>query len=575
MCEGEVGMPTRLPGTDVVVVGLGAVGGVAALPLAQAGVSVVGLEAGSRLTRKDFAPDELRNNMRAWPFTVQKTQREIPTTRPNRSAQATQDAVHPMMNGVGGTSLHYWAQSWRLNPWDFQVVSETTRRYGASRLPEGSTVEDWPFGYEELEPYYDRVEHEIGVSGQAGNVGGEIDGRGNLFEGPRTRGYPMEPLRWTGFIDRMADSAESLGWDPFPGPAAVNTRTFQDRSACMYHGFCNRGGCHVDAKNSTAVTTIPRAEETGNLTVVPHAHVITVDVDRAGRVTGVTYLQGGEEYFQPARFVLLASYTYENVRLLLRSTSRAYPIGLSNNHAQVGRHYLSHHQGASVSALFPFDLKAWYGLPAQGVAVDNWADDNFDHQHLDFIGGGNLWVYSDRRPIGAASMNTFGRARNWGSSWKKFIAENADRSNTAYIQKTTLPYESNYLDLDPVATDPLGHPVIRITAEYKENELAIAKFMQDKMERWYRAAGAVEVICGGLGRTMGVSTHAYGGTRMGDNPETNVVDRFGVSHEVPNLGVVGGSVMGTSGARNPTLTAQALAWRTAEHVVKNWSSLAE
>ena len=568
-------MPTRLPGTDVVVVGLGAVGGVAVLPLAEAGLDVVGLEAGSRLTKNDFAPDELRNNMRAWPFVVQKTQREIPTARPDRQSQATRSSVHPMMNGVGGTSLHYWAQSWRLNPWDFKVVTETRRRYGRGRLPKGTTVEDWPLGYEELERYYDRVEHEIGVSGQAGNVNGEIDRRGNRFEGQRKRPYPMPPLRWTGFLDKMAEAASGLGWDPFPGPAAVNSEPYQERSGCMYHGFCNRGGCHVDAKNSTAVTTIPRAEATGNLKVVTHAHATVIEADRDGRATGVTYVQGGEEYFQPAKFVLLASYTYENVRLLLLSKSRAYPIGLSNNHAQVGRHYFSHHHGAPVTALFPFDLNAWYGLPAQGVAVDNWADDNFDHEALDFIGGGNLWVYSDRRPISAASMNTFGRAPNWGSAWKAFIVENADRSNSSYIQKTTLPYESNYLDLDPVVKDPLGFPVVRITAAYKENELRLAAFTQDKMEEWYRAAGATDIIRGGLGGTMGVSTHAFGGTRMGDDPETNVVDAVGVSHEVPNLGVVGGSVMGTSGAHNPTLTAQALAWRTAEHIAQHWSSLAE
>ena len=568
-------MPTRLPGTDVVVVGLGAVGGVAVLPLAEAGLDVVGLEAGSRLTKNDFAPDELRNNMRAWPFVVQKTQREIPTARPDRQSQATRSSVHPMMNGVGGTSLHYWAQSWRLNPWDFKVVTETRRRYGRGRLPEGSTVEDWPFGYEELERYYDRVEHEIGVSGQAGNVNGEIDRRGNRFEGQRKRPYPMPPLRWTGFLDKMAEAASGLGWDPFPGPAAVNSEPYQGRSGCMYHGFCNRGGCHVDAKNSTAVTTIPRAEATGNLKIVTHAHATAIEADRDGRATGVTYVQGGEEYLQPAKFVLLAGYTYENVRLLLLSKSRAYPIGLSNNHAQVGRHYFSHHQEAPVTALFPFDLNAWYGLPAQGVAVDNWADDNFDHKALDFIGGGNLWVYSDRRPISAASMRTFGRAPNWGSAWKAFIVENADRSNTSYMQKTTLPYGSNYLDLDPVVTDPLGFPVVRITAEYKTNELRLAAFTQDKMEEWYRAAGAIDIIRIGLGRTMGVSTHAFGGTRMGDNPETNVVDAFGVSHEVPNLGVVGASVMGTSGAHNPTLTAQALAWRSAEHIAQHWSSLAE
>jgi len=567
-------MATRLKDTDVVIIGLGAAGGIAALPLAQAGLDVVGLEAGGWLTRRDFAPDELRNNYRGWPQGVQKANQEIPTSRPNSSAPtAPRGAIHPMQNAVGGTTLHYWAQSWRLNPWDFKVVSETKRRYGASRIPAGSTVEDWPFGLDQLEPFYDKVEYEIGVSGQAGNVNGKIDPRGNPFEGPRTRPYPMPPLRGNEFLDKMATAARGIGWTPFPGPAAVNSRTYQNRSACMYHGFCNRGGCHVDAKNSTAVTTIPRAQATGHLKVVTRAHVTTIQVDDSGRMTGVNYLTDDVEYFQPAKVVLLASYTYENTRLLLLSKSKAFPNGLSNNHQQVGRHYFSHHQGAGVSALFPFNLNSWYGLPAQGVAVDNWADDNFDHAGVDFVGGGNLWVYSDRRPIGAAGMNTFGKAPGWGSAWKAFIKENADRSNTAYLQKTTLPYEDNYLDLDPVATDPLGYPVCRITAEYKENERRIGAFIQDKMEQWYREAGAIAIQRGPVGGPMGVSTHAYGGTRMGDNIDTNVVNRFGFSHEVPNLGVLGASVMGTSGARNPTLTSQALAWRTADYLVKNWRAI--
>jgi len=567
-------MATRLKDTDVVIIGLGAAGGIAALPLAQAGLDVIGLEAGGWLTRRDFAPDELRNNYRGWPQGIQKANQEIPTSRPNASSPTSpRGAIHPMQNAVGGTTLHYWAQSWRLNPWDFKVVSETKRRYGAARIPAGSTVEDWPFGLEELEPFYDKVEYEIGVSGQAGNVNGKIDPRGNPFEGPRKRPYPMPPLRGNEFLDRMAAAARTIGWTPFPGPAAVNSRTYQNRSACMYHGFCNRGGCHVDAKNSTAVTTIPRAQATGHLKVVTRAHVTTIQVDDSGRMTGVNYLTDDVEYFQPAKVVLLASYTYENTRLLLLSKSKAFPNGLSNNHQQVGRHYFSHHQGAGVSALFPFNLNSWYGLPAQGVAVDNWADDNFDHAGVDFVGGGNLWVYSDRRPIGAAGMNTFGKAPGWGSAWKAFIKENADRSNTAYLQKTTLPYEDNYLDLDPVATDPLGYPVCRITAEYKENERRIGAFIQDKMEQWYREAGAIAIQRGPVGGPMGVSTHAYGGTRMGDNIDTNVVNRFGFSHEVPNLGVLGASVMGTSGARNPTLTSQALAWRTADYLVKNWRAI--
>jgi gluconate 2-dehydrogenase alpha chain len=411
------------------------------------------------------------------------------------------------------------------------------------------------------------------VSGQAGNVNGKIDPRGNPFEAPRARDYPMPPLRWTAFHEKMVASARSLGWHPFPGPAAVNSTFYANRSACMYHGFCNTGGCHVDAKASTAVTTIPRAQATGKLKVVTQATVIAIEVDPHDRVIGVTYLKNGNEYFQPAKVVLLASYTYENVRLLLLSKSKRFPNGLANNHGQVGKHYFSHHQGAPVQALFPFDIKAWYGLPAQGVAIDNWADDNFDHSQLDFIGGGNLWVMSDRRPIAAASMNTFGYAPSWGSQWKAFIKQNADRSHTAYIQKTTLPYEDNLLDLDPVVKDPLGRPVIRITAEFKENERKIAAFTQDKMEQWYRESGAIAIARTPVGGAMGASTHTYGGTRMGDNPATNVVDRYGMSHEVSNLGVLSGSVMGTSGARNPTHTIQALAWRTADHIVNNWKSI--
>ena len=566
-------MATTLKKTNVVVIGAGAAGGVAVLPLAQAGIEVIALEAGNWINTRDMAPDELRY-IRGWPSGLQKVNGEIPTHRPNASSPNTPRLTdHPMMNGVGGTSIHYWGQSWRLNPWDFKVVSETARRYGASRIPKGSTVEDWPFGLEELEPYYDQVEREIGVSGKAGNISGTIDQRGNILEGPRKREYPMPPLRGTGFTERMSAAAQTLGWHAFPGPAAITSQPYQGRAACVYHGYCAGGGCHVKAKSSTAVSTIPKAQATGHFKIVTEARVTTIGADRNGRVSGVNYVKDGREYVQPADVVLLATYTYENSRTLLLSKSPAYPNGLSNNHGQVGKHYFSHNQTARVTALFPFNLNTWYGTPSQGVAVDNWADDNFDHSGLDFIGGGNLWVYTERRPIAAASMSTWDRAPEWGSAWKAFIKENADRQNTAYIQRTTLPYADNYLDLDPTVKDPFGFPVIRITAEYKDNERKLVTFTQSKMEEWYRAAGAIDIQKAAIS-DMTVSTHAYGGTRMGDNPETNVLNRWGFSHEAPNLGILGASVMGTSGSRNPTLTAQALAWRTAEHLAKNWKTIA-
>ncbi|HEV2199530.1 MAG TPA: GMC family oxidoreductase [Bryobacteraceae bacterium] len=565
-------MAINLKPVDVAVIGLGAAGGVAVLPLSRAGLKVAALEAGTWMPPRTFRADEIHNNVRNRVTSVPKAQREIPTFRTSASERAVQPAVHPMMNAIGGTSIHYWAQSWRYHPWDFKIRSEAVRRYGASAIPSGSTLEDWPLTYEELEPFYDLVEYEVGVSGKAGNIQGQIDPRGNIFEGPRQREYPMPPLRDTEFTDLMATAAKKIGWHPFRGPAAINSVPYRGRPGCALHGYCDRGGCHVSAKNSTAVSTIPEALETKNLTIFDHAHVTRIVAGASGKVAGVQYIREGKEYFQPAKVVLLGAYTYENARLLLLSKSAGFPNGLSNNHGQVGKHYFGHWAAVNVTALFPFDLNIWYGAMAQSVEIDNWADDHQDHAGLGFLGGTGLHVSTEKHPIGAAAMNTYRRAPSWGSRWKSFVRQNAGRWAAAYLQNTTFPYENTYLDLDPDVRDPLGDPVCRITSGPKPNEARCMAHGQDKMEEWFRAAGAVEVVKAPYTGPV-LSTHALGGTRMGDNPEFNVADRWGFSHETPNLGILGGSVMGTSGARNPTLTIQALAWRTADHLVKNWKSI--
>jgi len=570
-------MAVNLKPVDVAVIGLGAAGGVAVLPLARAGLKVAGIEAGTWMDVHSFKPDEIYNNVRGLVTSVPKAKREIPTFRTSDTARARQGANAPMMNAIGGTSIHYHAQSWRYNPWDFKVRSESIRRYGANSIPKGATLEDWPVTYDELEEFYDHVEYEVGVSGRAGNIAGKVDPRGNVFEGPRKRDFPMPPLRDTDFTDMMMAAAKKLGWKPFRGPAAINSQPYRGRPGCAYHGYCDRGGCHISAKNSTAVTTIPTAQKTKNLTIFDKAQVTRIVNGADGKVTGVLYLREGQEYFQPAKVVLLAGYTYENSRLLLLSKSKAYPKGLSNNHGQVGKHYFGHwdaQAGTGVSALFPFDLNIWYGAIAQNVTVDEFADDNFDHSGLGFIGGATIQVNTEKHPIGAAAMNTYGRAPQWGSKWKAFVRENAGRWVSSYIQANTFPYENTYLDLDPDVNDPLGDPVCRITSGPKENEPRQALYAGKKMEEWFRAAGAIEVTKAQGGGGPALTTHAFGGTRMGDNPETNVVDRWGFSHEAPNLGILGASIFGTAGARNPTLTVQALAWRTAEHLAKNWKSIA-
>jgi gluconate 2-dehydrogenase alpha chain len=170
-------------------------------------------------------------------------------------------------------------------------------------------------------------------------------------------------------------------------------------------------------------------------------------------------------------------------------------------------------------------------------------------------------------------MDTYGRAPQWGSKWKAFVRENSARWVSSYVQCNTFPYENTFLDLDPDVRDPLGDPVCRITSGPKDSEPRQALYAVNKMEEWFKASGAIEVQASRNYRGPGLTTHAFGGTRMGDNPETNVVDKWGFSHEAPNFGILGASVMGTSGARNPTLTVQALAWRTADHLIKNWKSI--
>jgi len=478
-----------------------------------------------------------------------------------------------MMNAVGGTSIHWMTQSWRYTPWNFKMISESIKRYGASAIPKDCTSIDWPFDYAEIEPYYDRHEYFAGVSGQAGNVKGVIDKRGNILEGQRSRPYPLPPLRSSGFTEMMATAARAQHWNPYPGPAGIRSQAYNGKAGCTYCGFCGWTGCWTDAKVQTNVDYIPAAEKTNNLKIVPMASALSIEVDSKGRASGVVYRQGRTEYFQPAKVVVLAAYTYENSRMLLLSTSKAYPNGLSNNQGQVGRHYIAHGLGsAGATGWFPGKrLNRYSGTLGQYTAFDDLDSDNFDHTGLGFIGGGMCSATMEAKPIGTANTTPPSVPR-WGSAWKAWLAKNADSCAGVGSQLDVLSYEGNFLDLDPSIRDPLGRPVVRITFDFHDNEYKMSNYIQDRMVEWLKAAGAGEVWRGVPG-PRGLSTHAFGGTRMGDDSALNVVNRWGMSHEVPNLAIMGGSTFCSAAGRNPTQTIQALAWRTADHIVKDFASI--
>jgi len=542
---------------DVVIVGLGATGSVAAHVLTAAGVRVLALEAGPRLTAEMMSNDEIRNDVDGW-MSAPKAASEVPTLRLDPA-----DEAHPswwptlMVNGVGGTTIHYPAASFRLLPWNFRSRSAVEERYGEEVIPDDSTLADWPLSYAELEPFYDRVERAIGVSGSTG---------ADPFAGPRTNPYPMPPLRRSGWNTLTEDAARRLGWHPYPTPAAINSRPYSGRPACTYCGYCTGSGCHVAAKGSPDVNLIPVAEATGLLDVRTSARVTRLEVDplRPDRVSGVRYVVDGQERMATARVVVLSTFTYENVRLLLLSASAQHPRGLANGTGQVGAHFIPH-VTPSVLGLFPGRrLNLFTGTWGQSTVVDDWNGDNFDHSGLGFIGGGALIAANEVHPI-ALSAQVPPTVPRWGSRWKRWVAENAQAIGSAVAQFESLPYRENRLDLDPSAVDAYGVPRVRITYRAGENERRGAAFMRARMREWLQAAGAHETWTNDEIHVEG--RHVYGGTRIGRDPKTSPLDPRGFAHDVPNLTVLGGSTFVSSGGHNPTLTAQALAWRTAEEIL--------
>jgi gluconate 2-dehydrogenase alpha chain len=538
---------------DVVVVGLGAAGGIAALRFAEAGLRVVGLEAGPRVGRSDFTFDELANDFgnRLGP----KANGEVPTWRPTAHGEATTThdgrLVRLMANGVGGGTIHYAGQHFRLAPWHFRLRSSVAE--GA--LPPGCTATDWPLSYDELEPYYAAVEHELGISG----IGGL-----NPFEGPRSGDYPLPPLRRSGWTELVADAARRLGLNPYPGPAAILSQPYRGQPACTYCGFCNWNGCHADAKSSTYLNAIPKAEATGNLEVVTGARAVEITVDSDGLASGVRYVHARREELQAARFVFLSAHAFENVRLLLLSRSPAHREGLGNSRGQVGRNAMSHLY-VGVDGVFPGrKLNRFGGTWPQCTSLDDFNGGNFDAAGLGFVGGGCISAIAEAKPI-ATALSTPPSVPRWGAAWRDWLATHGNSVGRLVAAAESLPYEDSFLDLDPAVTDPFGVPVIRMTYRLHEQEQRRYDFLHDRMRELLLEAGASETWLSFPKLPAAPFQSLFGATRMGDERDSSVVDRFCLLHDAPNVAIVGSSSFPTSGGYGPTATIQALAWRTADH----------
>ena len=530
---------------DFIVIGSGAAGGVMAKELSVAGFSVVVLEQGPYLTEQDFGHDEIRfavqnaltNDPRRQPITYRKHEKE----------EAKVFKAIEYGRQVGGGTVHFTANYWRLHEADFHERS----LYGAVA---GTTLEDWPIRYADLAPYYDKAEEEMGISGLSG---------ANPFEAPRSKPYPLPPVRAKSSGVLFERGAKKLGLHPFPAPLAVLSQPYRGRGACMNCGMCELFGCEMKAKSSTLVSVIPIAEKTGRCEIRPNSYVRKIETDAKGRVTGAIYFDAQKkEVFQRAKAVVLCANGVESAKLLLLSKSKSFPNGLANSSGLVGKN-LMWDQGTSVGALFDHPLNEY-----KGVQVTRLIHDFYDHDpKRGFYGGGGIDARFDYYPAGFALWAMPPEMPTWGAEFKKAVGEYFTRTMTSLSHATSLPMEQNSVSLDPAVKDEWGLPAVRVTFHWHDDDMKNMVWLQERQVEILQAAGARKVWKYPIEAGNVTSRHLMGTCRMGKDPKRSVVDSFGHAHDVPNLFVVDGSNFVTSARQQPTATISALAYRAAEHIV--------
>jgi choline dehydrogenase-like flavoprotein len=540
---------------DVAVIGTGAGGGVMIQELTAAGFRVVALQRGPMLSTKDFGDDELKVMMRDELFSPN----QIETFRPDETTPTVSGKFNATADCVGGTMTHWSAWSWRFRPDELRVLS-------ADGAVAGASLADWPYPYEELEPFYERAEWDFGVSGSA---------HANPFGAPRKKDYPNPPHPERVSSRRFARGAEKLGYHPFPLPVAINSRPYRDRPTCMYGGACYGFGCPIHAKATSLSVCIPKAQATGKLDlrfdVV--AREITV---KDGRAHGVRYLDAaGKEHEVTAKQVVVAGNAIGSSRLLLMSTSGSFPQGLANSSGLVGKNLMFHLVPA---VAFTLDEPALGYTGINGhVAVD---DLHPSDAKRGFIRGGVIGEPNagTATPIFYWALAGAGAPmeRTWGKPLKTFLKQFPRTVLLAGVLED-LPMEKNRIDLDPTVKDRWGLPAPRITHGQHPNDLAMHRWYQQKLLEIAAAAGAQAKWTSQVpGFTLidektpmngGHVGHLMGTCRMGTDPKSSVLDKWCRTHDVPNLWVVDGSCFPTSGGYNPTLTILANAYRVADHFV--------
>ncbi|MGG4605930.1 GMC family oxidoreductase [Paenalcaligenes sp. Me131] len=579
-------MARTAPKKDVVVVGLGWTGAILSMELAQEGLEVLALERGED---RDTVPgfeypnviDELKYGVR-YGF-MQRPSQSTVTVRHAPGENALPYRILGSFlpgNGVGGAGMHWNGHTWRPQPEEMRLRSYTLERFGRNVIPDGMQLADYPLSYEELEPFLARFEGVAGISGQAGNINGKLIPGGNPFEGPRSGNYPMPAMPHTYDADLFTQATKAMGYHPFPLPGSIASKSYVNEygmqmGPCNFCGFCERFGCYNYSKGSPQTCILDALKRKSNFSYKTHSEVLRVELAPDGKTaTGVTYFDhaAGEEVFQPADLVLLCAYQLHNVHLLLLS-GIGKPYNPTTGEGATGRGYAYQMTGGTTLFFKDKEFNPFIGTGSNSMVIDDFGVNQIDFAKEGFVGGSYITAGTyNGQPI--RSMPLPAGTPSWGSEWKKSIGEWYGHAMSIGSHGSCMSYQDNYLDLDPTYKDQFGRPLMRMTFNWKANDIRMTQFMRGKiediaktmnpdiMQSGYKADGAMYDV------RPYQTTHNVGGAVMGNDPNSSVVNRYLQAHDVHNLFVMGAGAFPQNLQYNPTGLVGGLAYWAA-HALRN------
>lgn len=534
--------PTREE-VDFVVIGSGAAGGVMAKELSEAGFSVVVLEQGPYGKSDGFVHDELGDNDE---IGLGLTGEHDPQSfKDSEDSEPYQRNSLYYLRTVGGTSVHFTANYWRFHPIDFNERSVLGPL-------EGTGFVDWPISYEDLEPYYTKVDWEVGVSGAPGPD-----------SPPRSRPYPVPPLPIKSSGVLFEKGCRELGWSVAAAPMAILSQPYDGRPACIHCGFCMGYGCEVHAKSSSLAALIPKAEATGLCEIRPLSTAYRIETDDTGRVREVVYFDAEDvQQAQRAKAVVVCGNGAETPRLLLMSESNLFPDGLANSSDKVGRYLMGNGQ-VHTYGYYEHALNEFKSVQVTRISHQFYNSD----PSRGFYGGGGMDARFQMGPISFARNGLPPGSPTWGREYKKMIRDYYNHVIDVNGHTTNIPMARNRIQLDPELKDRYGRPAMMVTINEHPDDLKVKQWFLKRTQELVEASGAKQVWSRPARPSRG-RAHLLGTCRMGNDPTESVIDKYHRTHDVPNLFLADGSSFVSSGRGQPTMTIQALAFRAADHIIQ-------